>query len=386
MNQSQAYHFIGLDIHKCTISFCEKSITGQTVAQGTIPARKQALVSFAQSRTRPFIAGIEATLFSGWVYDALGPLCHRSERGASRPAQGNFEEQGRSHRRRDTGQSLAGGSVSVMLHGFARGACVAPGIALPQFHGRRSDAHEEQSGGHSDGNRCRVSRDETAPEEVLLGTTRQSGRGSGLGTRAAENDAHEHRAVHECSISTARRLDAARCVTYTRLHCSRQCRASASGLCSAQHESGGKERRAPLSKERNPYLQSILIEVAKLAPSKYLHLGKRTPSRPCSGIQPQPRDAGRGPQTGRLSLVRRQVRKTLRGSGLKYIGFSCRRIPPRNDWAKEEIPDAPYSCFGCGGSPKRKHRTGPHGVSANGCLVARTLPRQPNGEPKQEYD
>jgi transposase len=38
------------------------------------------------------------------------------------------------------------------------------------------------------------------------------------------------------------------------------------GLCSAQHESAGRERRAPLSKERNPNLQHILIEAAKMAP------------------------------------------------------------------------------------------------------------------------
>jgi len=44
------------------------------------------------------------------------------------------------------------------------------------------------------------------------------------------------------------------------------------GLCAAQHESGGKERRAPLSKERNPHLQTILIEAAKLAPSNHPYL------------------------------------------------------------------------------------------------------------------
>ena len=44
------------------------------------------------------------------------------------------------------------------------------------------------------------------------------------------------------------------------------------GLSSAQHESAGKQWRAPLSKERNPHLQTILIEAAKLAPSKHRHL------------------------------------------------------------------------------------------------------------------
>ena len=38
------------------------------------------------------------------------------------------------------------------------------------------------------------------------------------------------------------------------------------GLCSAQHESAGKEQRSPISKQRNKHLQTILIEAAKLAP------------------------------------------------------------------------------------------------------------------------
>ncbi len=38
------------------------------------------------------------------------------------------------------------------------------------------------------------------------------------------------------------------------------------GLCSGRNESAGKNKRAPLSKQRNPHLQTILIEAAKLAP------------------------------------------------------------------------------------------------------------------------
>jgi transposase len=38
------------------------------------------------------------------------------------------------------------------------------------------------------------------------------------------------------------------------------------GLCSAQHESAGKEQRGPISKQRNKHLQTMLIEAAKLAP------------------------------------------------------------------------------------------------------------------------
>jgi transposase len=38
------------------------------------------------------------------------------------------------------------------------------------------------------------------------------------------------------------------------------------GLCSAQKESAGKEIRGPISKKRNKHLQTVLIEAAKLAP------------------------------------------------------------------------------------------------------------------------
>jgi transposase len=38
------------------------------------------------------------------------------------------------------------------------------------------------------------------------------------------------------------------------------------GLCSAQHNSAGKEYRGPISKQRNHHLQCVLVEAAKLAP------------------------------------------------------------------------------------------------------------------------
>jgi transposase len=47
---------------------------------------------------------------------------------------------------------------------------------------------------------------------------------------------------------------------------------SYSGLCSAQHESAGKEYRSPISKKRNKHIQTILIEAAKLAPIWNLQL------------------------------------------------------------------------------------------------------------------
>jgi transposase len=38
------------------------------------------------------------------------------------------------------------------------------------------------------------------------------------------------------------------------------------GLCSAQRNSAGHDKRGPISKQRNAHLQTILTEVAKMAP------------------------------------------------------------------------------------------------------------------------
>ena len=38
------------------------------------------------------------------------------------------------------------------------------------------------------------------------------------------------------------------------------------GLCGAEDSSAGKQKRTPISKQRNKHLQTVLIEAAKLAP------------------------------------------------------------------------------------------------------------------------
>ena len=66
--------YIGFDIHKKTISFCAKAQDGTILDQGTIPARRNVLLAWAKARPRPWIGAMEATLFTGWIYDLLKPL------------------------------------------------------------------------------------------------------------------------------------------------------------------------------------------------------------------------------------------------------------------------------------------------------------------------
>jgi hypothetical protein len=66
--------YIGFDIHKKTISFCVKALDGTILDEGTIPALRTKLLAWVQARPRPWIGAMEATLFTGWIYDLLKPL------------------------------------------------------------------------------------------------------------------------------------------------------------------------------------------------------------------------------------------------------------------------------------------------------------------------
>jgi len=66
-------HYIGLDVHKKSISFCIKTADGQITDEGQMAAERYALKKWASQRPQPWRGAMEATLFSGWVYDTLKP-------------------------------------------------------------------------------------------------------------------------------------------------------------------------------------------------------------------------------------------------------------------------------------------------------------------------
>ena len=69
-------NYIGLDIHKKMIAFCVKTYRGDLIRQGTLPATRKALNNWLESNPEPWTAAMEATLFSGWIYDFLKPHAH----------------------------------------------------------------------------------------------------------------------------------------------------------------------------------------------------------------------------------------------------------------------------------------------------------------------
>jgi len=66
-------YYIGLDVHKRTISYCVKDGSGKIHAEGAIPSTRFDLDRWMKTLPRPWTAAMEATLFTGWIYDYLKP-------------------------------------------------------------------------------------------------------------------------------------------------------------------------------------------------------------------------------------------------------------------------------------------------------------------------
>lgn len=64
-------YYIGLDLHKKTISYWIKDANGRIVAESMIAATRAALDGFIDQVPKPWSDAMEATLFTGWVHDLL---------------------------------------------------------------------------------------------------------------------------------------------------------------------------------------------------------------------------------------------------------------------------------------------------------------------------
>lgn len=68
----QPMYYIGLDVHKSKISYCVKDRGGAIHSDGSIPATRYDL-DCRMKTLPPWSAAMEATMFSGWIYDHLKP-------------------------------------------------------------------------------------------------------------------------------------------------------------------------------------------------------------------------------------------------------------------------------------------------------------------------
>jgi transposase len=66
-------YYIGLDVHKKTISYCVKDASGRVCQEGKIGATRWELDIWIKVLPQPWIVAMEATIFTGWIYDHLKP-------------------------------------------------------------------------------------------------------------------------------------------------------------------------------------------------------------------------------------------------------------------------------------------------------------------------
>src|SRR5499427_3778343 len=70
-------YYIGLDVHKRTISYCVKDAAGQVHGEGKVGSTRCELDAWVRTLPQPRMMAMEATIFTGWIYDHLLPHADR---------------------------------------------------------------------------------------------------------------------------------------------------------------------------------------------------------------------------------------------------------------------------------------------------------------------
>jgi len=290
---NQLYHYIGLDIHKRTVAFCEKRADGKKVVSGTFHTDHPSVLQWVSERRSPWIGGMEATLFTGHLYDVLKPHAvdllvgdpqkiksistakHKNDavdaetlsnllRADLFPECYMASTDVRALRRQLRFRNFLV-RQSVNMKNRYTGILMETGVTYDskRIHGKRY--FEELLG----------SLDEV-PNSVreLLRTSRvglemfQGAQKKLINALITHDDLCERvmRLMTIPGVGEITALTWALEIDNPRRFSNLKKAQSYCGLCSGQNESGGKSRNGPLSKQRNANLQTCLIEASKLAP------------------------------------------------------------------------------------------------------------------------
>lgn len=287
-------YYIGLDIHKRSIAYCMKRIDGSVVDQGSIAAERKALLRWLSDIPGPWVGAMEATMFTGWIYDFLKP--YATELKVGNPQMLKAITAAKKKNDRIDAQTLAD-----LLRVNLLPECYMASEELREL--RRILRYRNlivqtatkmknkvssllmEVGATYDKKRLHgkkyfknlLERVEDVPSSVkeLLKLSRCNVEMFGSVQRKLintlqSNDLIRDRVLRLMSIDGIGEVTALTWVLEVgdpfRFKSSRQA-ISYCGLCSAQHESAGKEYRRPISKQRNKHLQTVLIEAAKIAPN-----------------------------------------------------------------------------------------------------------------------
>lgn len=289
----KVYYYVGLDVHKKTVSYCVKTANGAVLEEGVISARGKELRQWAIGLKHQWIGGMEATLFSGWIYDVLRPYARELKVGHSYRLRAIVTAKKKNDR-------IDAATLADLLRCDLFPQCYMAPAQLREL--RRvlryrnflvqeavrmknktagllmevgAEYNKERLYGKKYFHELLGSLQDVPPSVVeMLKLTRcnleifeanQNRLLKALKTHP-ELQARVERLMTIASVGEVTALTWALEIAEPGRFSSVAKAESYCGLCSAQNESAGKSWRGPLSKQRNRHLQTILIEAAKLAP------------------------------------------------------------------------------------------------------------------------
>ena len=286
-------HYVGFDVHKKTISYCVKTAAGEKIEQGSLLSRREAIEQWCQQQTTPWQGALEATLFSGWIYDVLEPHAVELEMADPRKLEAISAAKKKTDRIdaalladllrchllpscwvappeiRELRRLLRYRSLvvreAVRMKNRTAGLLMEVGVAYnkQQLHGKQY-FHDLVAGL------------EDVPASVidLLRYSRGALEMFTSTQRRLLEHLRRNRPLHErvTLLETIPAVGEVTALTWAleigspeRFRSARQA-VSYCGLTAAFRESAEKRQRGPISKQRNAHLQCVLIEAAKLAP------------------------------------------------------------------------------------------------------------------------
>src|SRR5271155_4691350 len=292
-NPMNVIHYIGLDVHKKTISYCIKTADGRIVREGKLQALRSTLRSWAESLREPWCGAMEATLFSAWIYDTLKPYAQRLVMG--HPAKMKAITAGKKKsdsidartiadllrcdllptcyvmapEMRDLRRLLRYRNMvvqqSVRMQNKMAGLLMEGGTAFvkDKLHGKKYFSELMKSLEEVPESVKDLLRMSRGSVEMFESTQKQIIKRL-LSERALQQRIERLLSIRGMGPITA--LTWALEVADPHRFSSIGDAVSYCGLTAAFRSSAGKQQRGPISKQRNAWLQTVLIEAAKLAP------------------------------------------------------------------------------------------------------------------------
>lgn len=300
-------YFVGLDVHKQVIAYCVKTQAGEIVMEGTIPATREAMNEWVKTLPGPWHGGMEATMFSHWIYHHLKPHAVRLEMG--HPFRMKAISSAKKKSDKIDARTIADllrcnlfptcfvispelGALrqqlrfrrlvveeTVMFKNKTAGLLMSAGVEYERrkLHGKRyfkDLVKGNQWIGEEMQPLLKFNREQIDTlQEMDQRLIRMLQRHPRLQARVAALQTIDGvgpvtALSWALETGTPERF---RSIGHARSYC---------GLTSALQESAGKQKRGPLSKQRNAHLQSVLIEAAKIAPMvndklKQVHLKEK---------------------------------------------------------------------------------------------------------------